>query len=166
MNPYSGFSSGTGRLHDAVQCDLGNGNDRIAYFDPDSPLSEVQLVSGTEELKRRMEILLGAQPVAASDLSVENKARAEISALAERRRKIGESGGQLLTAALGFLGDVLSDAAVPPNPAATAALRESLAGCIEPGEDGRVRLTVTLPGAEAIDTLAATLARILGAAGR
>jgi SNF2 family DNA or RNA helicase len=134
-----------------------------AVLDPDSTLGEVQLVSGTEELKRRMEVLLGAQPAAAPDLSAAAKARGEISALAERRRKVSESGGQLLTAAFSFLGDLLPDAAVPPNPAATAALRESLTECVEPGEDGRPRLTITLPSAEALDILAATLAKLLAA---
>jgi hypothetical protein len=52
------------------------------------------------------------------------------------------------------------------DPAATAALRDSLAQCIEPGEDGRPRLTLTLPNAEALNTLAAALASLLGAAGR
>ncbi len=33
-----------------------------AVLDPDSKLTEVQLVSGTEELKRRLEVLLGAAP--------------------------------------------------------------------------------------------------------
>lgn len=136
-----------------------------AVLDPDSPLSEVQFVSGTEELKRRMEVLLGAPAPAAPDVSAETKARAEITALAERRQKVSESGGQLLTAAFSFLGELLPQASTPPNPAAAAALRQSLADCIEPGEDGRPRLTVTLPNAEALDALAATLAKLLGATG-
>jgi SNF2 family DNA or RNA helicase len=41
-----------------------------AVLDPDSDLSEVQLVSGMDELKRRLEVLLGAKPEGAKDVSM------------------------------------------------------------------------------------------------
>ena len=135
-----------------------------AVLDPDSDLSEVELQSGTEELKRRLEILLGAREAAPPDISVEQRAAAEAATLAERRAKqarVAEAGGQLLTAAFTFLGELAPAAA--PNPAATAALREHLVQCVEPGEDGRPHLTVTLPSAEALTTFAETLARLLAA---
>ncbi|MFN0305203.1 MAG: SNF2-related protein [Burkholderiales bacterium] len=40
-----------------------------AVLDPDSDLREMQLVTGIEELKRRLEWLLGAKPMAPSDES-------------------------------------------------------------------------------------------------
>ncbi|HYR58570.1 MAG TPA: DEAD/DEAH box helicase, partial [Chthoniobacteraceae bacterium] len=132
-----------------------------AVLDPDSELGEVQLVSGTDELKRRLEVLLGARPAAASDASVEARAKAEAAALAERRRRVSESGGQLLTAAFSFLGELLP--AAPPNPEAASALLASLAQCTEPDEAGRPRLTLTLPSTDALTTFADTLARLLTA---
>ncbi|MEA3208104.1 MAG: hypothetical protein QOE70_1161 [Chthoniobacter sp.] len=134
-----------------------------AVLDPDSPLGEVSLVSGTEELKRRMEVLLGAQPTAAPDVSVAAKAQAEVTAVAERRARVSESAGQLLTAAFTFLGDLLPQPPTP-NPETTAALRTSLAQCVEQTEDGRQKLTLTLPNADALNALADALARLLGAA--
>ncbi len=134
-----------------------------AVLDPDSDLGEVQLVSGTEELKRRLEILLGAKPAAAPDLSAEERAAAEAAKLSERRQRIAESGGQLLSAAFTFLGDLILTGTAAPNPEATAAFQNSLMQCTEPDEKGRPRLTVTLPNSEALTALAETLARLLAA---
>ncbi len=134
-----------------------------AVLDPDSRLTEVSLVSSTEELKRRMEVLLGAQPAAAPDQSVEARAKAEAASIAERRTRVSESAGQLLTAAFSLLGDLLPQPALP-NPEVTEALRESLAQCIESTEDGRQKLTLTLPNSDALNTLAEALAKLMGAA--
>ena len=134
-----------------------------AVLDPDSTLAEVTLVSGTEELKRRMEVLLGAVPAAPPDLSVEERARAEAATLAERRTRVSESAGQLLTAAFTLLGDLLPKPAAP-DPQTTEALRTSLAQCVETDEAGRQKLTLTLPNGDALHVLADALARLLGAA--
>lgn len=134
-----------------------------AVLDPDSTLAEVTLVSGTEELKRRMEVLLGAVPTAPPDISVEERAKAEAATLAERRTRVSESAGQLLTAAFTFLGDLLPKPATP-DPQTTEALRTSLAQCVETDEAGRQKLTLTLPSGDALNVLADALARLLGAA--
>ena len=131
-----------------------------AVLDPDSDLAEVELQSGTEALKRRLEILLGAHEAAPADVSVEQRAKAEAAALAERKTRVAEAGGQLLGAAFTFLGQLIP-ATGEPNPAAAAALRERLSECVETGEDGRPRLTVTLPSADALTALADALARLL-----
>lgn len=132
-----------------------------AVLDPDSDLTEVELQSGTEALKRRLEILLGAQEAAAADLSVEQRTKAEAAALAERKARVSEAGGQLLGAAFSFLGQIIP-AAAEPNPAATSAVLARLTECVETGEDGRPRLTVTLPDASALAALAEALARLMG----
>jgi superfamily II DNA or RNA helicase len=131
-----------------------------AVLDPDSDLAEVELQSGTEALKRRLEILLGAKEAAPADVSVEQRAKAEAAALAERKSRVAEAGGQLLGAAFTFLGQLIP-AAGEPNPAAATALRERLGECVETGEDGRPRLTVTLPDARALNALADALARLM-----
>jgi superfamily II DNA or RNA helicase len=131
-----------------------------AVLDPDSDLTEVELQSGTEALKRRLEILLGAKEAAPPDKSVEARAQADAAALTERKKRVAEAGGQLLGAAFSFLGQLIPSAG-EPNPAAAAALREKLGECVETGEDGRPRLTVTLPNAEALSALADALARLL-----
>lgn len=130
-----------------------------AALDPDSNLEEVQLVSGIEELKRRLELLLGSQPEAAPDVSV--RERAESAALVERRERVAEAGGQLLAAAFSFLGELLpAPAAAGVAPEAVAAVKASLRQCVETGEDGKIRLAVTLPDMQALDGLAAALAKL------
>ncbi len=131
-----------------------------AVLDPDSDLTEVELQSGTEALKRRLEILLGAHEAAPADISVELRARADAAALAERKTRVAEAGGQLLGAAFTFLGQLIPTAG-EPNPAAAAAIRERLSECVETGEDGRPRLNVTLPNADALSALADALARLM-----
>jgi superfamily II DNA or RNA helicase len=128
-----------------------------AVLDPDSDLREVQLVSGIEELKRRLELLLGAKPAAPPDVSVRERAEA---ALAQRRERVAEAGGQLLAAAFSFLGEMFP-AGAAPAPETIAAVKAGLRQCLETGEDGKVRLAVTLPDAQALDGLAATLARLV-----
>jgi superfamily II DNA or RNA helicase len=130
-----------------------------AVLDPDSDLREVQLVSGIEELKRRLELLLGARPAAPPDVSMREREEAE---LAQRRERLREAGGQLLAAAFSFLGEMLPGVAAPA-PEALAAVRAGLRDCVETGEDGKVRLAVTLPDARALDGLAAALARLVAA---
>jgi hypothetical protein len=133
-------------------------------LDPDSKLSEVQLVSGTEELKRRLEVLLGAVPEAPVDVSLESRAQAEAAVLEERRARVSTAGGQLLTAAFQFLGELLPSSA-PPDPQLAASLQASLAGCVEPQPDGTAKLSLTLPSGDAVAALSQALARLFAAAG-
>ncbi len=131
-----------------------------AVLDPDSDLQEVQLASGIEELKRRLELLLGAKPEAPQDLSV--RERAEAAALVQRRERVAEAGGQLLAAAFSFLGEILpASGSGVPAPETVAAVKSGLRQCMQSGEDGKIHLAVILPGAEALDGLAAALARLI-----
>ena len=140
-----------------------------AALDPDSDIDSVDMTSGMEELKRRLEVLLGAEPDAPSDESDKARIEADAQRLAgEKRAKVAEAGGQLLTAAFSFLTEMLpaaqGDSKAGDGPsAAVGFFRESLRECLEPGSEesgGKPRLTVTLPSEEAIDQLAATLAKL------
>jgi hypothetical protein len=94
---------------------------------------------------------------------VEVRAKVEAAVLAERavrKERVAEAGGQPLAAAFNFLGQIVPSA-VEPNPAATTALKEKLMECVDTGEDGRPRLTVTLPNADALTALADALARLM-----
>ena len=129
-----------------------------AVLDPDSNLEEVQLASGIEELKRRLELLLGARPEAAPDVSA--RTRAEADAVSQRQERVAEAGGQLLAAAFSFLSEMLP-ASGAPAPKAVAAVKAGLRQCVETGDDGKIRFAVTLPGAQALEGLAAALARLI-----
>ena len=135
-----------------------------AVLDPDSELREVNLASGIEELKRRLEALLGAKPEGAPDESMRERAEADAIALAQRKERVSEAGGHLLAAAFSFLGEILpAGGSKAPAPQAVAALRAGLAECVETTQDGKLRLAVTLPGMQSLDALAAALAKLMAA---
>src|SRR5213593_3394256 len=83
----------------------------LAALDADSDVDQVDLAGGIEELRRRLEVLLGASPEAPLDESLRRESElASARANAERsgrREKLAATGGQLLTAAFQFLGALL-----------------------------------------------------------
>ncbi len=138
-----------------------------AVLDPDSQLGEVQLASGIEELKRRLEALLGARPEGPPDVSMQQRTEVEAAALALRKERVSEAGGHLLAAAFSFLGEIIPAAtsakSAAPAPQAVSALKAGLQECVETGADGKLRLAVTLPGMQSLDALASALARLMAA---
>ena len=115
-----------------------------------------------EELRRRLEILLGAEPAAAVDESTKQEAQSETAALQARKTRVAEAGGQMLSAAFAFLSEMLPDQPEKPeNTATTNVIRESLSQCLQTDESGKPVLTVTLPNTEALDKLAQTLAKLI-----
>lgn len=134
-----------------------------AALDADSDIDAVNLVSGAEELKSRLEVLLGAKPPAPVDESELNRQSAEAQRLA-RREQVALAGGQLLGAAFAFVDQLLpARAGGEGPPPLTEAVKVRLAECLEKDAEGRLKLTVTLPDASALDTLAASLARLMEA---
>lgn len=135
----------------------------LAALDPDSEVDAVDLVSGAEELKRRLEVLLGRRPDAPIDESLAAEAGREEPPSAEpaENGRLAAAGGELLTSAFRFLGEMLP--ASPESDRTRSArdrLRERLRACTQPAENGDIELRVTV-SAEALDGLAATLAKIL-----
>jgi len=117
------------------------------------------MVSGIEGLKQKLEVLLGAKPDAPIDVAQQQKTEKELS---ERRERVAEAGGQMLTAALGFIGELLPAAeSTPKSQQLTEQLRASLAECVEQGEDGSVRVTLKLKDGTALDDLAGVVARLV-----
>lgn len=133
----------------------------LAALDLDSDVDEVGLASGMEELKRRLEVLLGAAPEAPVD-QTERQRREEETERLQRRSRVAEAGGQLLSAAFTFLGEMIPRGEESEATAQTASqLRARLEECLERDESGLPRLTVTLPDEAALDTLARSLASLL-----
>ncbi len=134
----------------------------LAALDPESEVTQVDLASGMEELKRRLEVLLGTKPAAPIDESEKARVERESAELA-RKERVAAAGGHLLGAAFSFLGEVLArQEPAEQKPELTMALRDRLARCLERDDDGRLKMTVTLPDEGALDDLAASLAQILG----
>jgi len=130
----------------------------LAALDMESNVREVALASGIEELKQRLEVLLGARAHAAVDETEKQRQQQEADRLA-RRSRVAEAGGQLVAAAFAFLGEMIPQR----QPASGAEQKASefkarLAECLERDEQGRPRLTVTLPNEAALESLARSLA--------
>jgi SNF2 family DNA or RNA helicase len=133
----------------------------LAALDMESEVEEVALASGVEELKRRLEVLLGARADEAVDES-EGRRQAEGAERIGRRARVAEAGGQLLAAAFSFLGEMLPEREDSEASAHRARqLRARLDECLDRDGDGRPRLTVTLPDDAALDHLARSLASLL-----
>ncbi|MDD4889937.1 MAG: SNF2-related protein [Phycisphaerae bacterium] len=142
----------------------------LAALDAGSDVDVMKMTSGIEEMKRRMEVLLGARPAAPPDVRQAVVAAAQTEAI-QRRERIAAAGGQLLTAALGFLGQLLpgpQSGGQPGNGGDSAGgdllvqqARKHLEQCVERDEAGRLKLTVSLPDDSALETMAASLARVL-----
>jgi hypothetical protein len=132
----------------------------------ESDVKEVALTSGIEELKRRLEVLLGAKANAAVDESEKQRQQQDAERLA-RRSRVAEAGGQLLTAAFALLGEMIPQRA-PANGEAQMAseLKARLAECLERDEQGRPQLTVTLPNEAVLENLARSVASLLTARDR
>jgi superfamily II DNA/RNA helicase len=138
----------------------------LAALDVDSETDEVDVASGMEELKSRLEILLGAKQEAPVDesgkLAVEEETQKLNSA---QRERVAAAGGELLGAAFQFLGELVAanstSGAAPPAPELVSGLKSRLEQCVDQDESGKPRLTITLPDKAALDNLAQTLAKLL-----
>ncbi len=134
----------------------------LAALDPDSKVKTVDLVSGMNELKRRLEMLLGTKPDAALDESGKAEVEKEAELLA-RKTRMPDAGGQLLNAAFAFIGEIFpqkEETAQSHQIAET--IKNRLSECLERTETGQLRMSVTLPDESVLDNMAKSLSQILG----
>jgi len=138
----------------------------LAALETDSDVDAVQLESGMEELRRRLEVLLGKKPAAPVDESQKAQVQQEVDRLA-RKERIAASAGQMLTAAFGMIGELLPE---PPDGETARRMADEiearLCECIETDSRGRSVLTVTLgdgtgQAADRVGQLARSLARVI-----
>lgn len=122
-----------------------------AAVDFDSEIDQVDLVSGMEELKRRLEILLGAKPEA----SVE---------LADQRERVNLAGGQLVEAAFQFIGQMLpTESSSAQTEQLTDHLLEQFERSIETDAQNRPTLKLTFPDQSSLRNIAESMARLMEA---
>lgn len=132
-----------------------------ASLDFDSNVTHVDMVSGIEDLKRRLEKILppAAAPVDESQL---RRTQEQAEAIRARRDGVAAATGQLLGAALQLAGQLIDRPGDPPaSDQRVDSLMGRLSECVEKDEQGRPQLTVTLPDENALRGLAATLAKLL-----
>jgi superfamily II DNA or RNA helicase len=135
----------------------------LAVLDLESNTSAVDLVSGIDELRRRLEILIGKKPDAAIDESRKTLVEKEAAVLA-RKEKVALAGGQMIGAAFAFLGELFPDGeGSEQTDQAAETFKRKLSEGLERGEDGKLKMTISFPDESALDNLAKSLARMVGA---
>jgi superfamily II DNA/RNA helicase len=131
-----------------------------AAINIDSEVERVDMESGIEELKRRLEVLLGSEPDANVD---ESQQRETEAALQARRSELAASGGQMLSSTFAFLEKLLplpdSNEAIEAQTALQKQFAEGLSQCVTRDESGRPTLQLTLPDEDSLQNLAASFAR-------
>ena len=171
----------------------------LAALDAESDVDQIVMKSNGDDLKKRLEILLGAKsegefdesqradrtvevaesvertsnPVIAADSpsqpsptpisDLNNNPPYDEQAQRERRERVAAAGGELLGAAFQFLGELVAQQNPhrEPPPELALNLRNRLSECLSPDDQGRQQLTVTLPNAASLDSMANALARLL-----
>jgi len=133
----------------------------LAVLDPESDTTDVSMTAGMEELKRRLEILLGTKPTAPEDESMKNDVEEEARKLV-RKRKIADAGGQLVGAAFAFIGEMFSEKEASDKVTRlTGVFKEKLSECLEKTEDGKLEMTISLPDEAFLDNMARSLAHMV-----
>jgi superfamily II DNA or RNA helicase len=134
-----------------------------AVLDSDSDLTQVDMAGGMEELKRRLEILLGEKPPAAEDVSMREQVEKEAETLA-KKEKIAAAGGKLVGAAFAFIGEMFSAREESEEMVRLAgAFKAKLSDCMEKADDGTLKMTISLPDEAFLDNMARSLAQMVNA---
>lgn len=133
-----------------------------ASLNIDSEIDEVAMVSGMEDLKRRLEVIL-APKTAAIDESEQRRVEEETLRLANRKEKVSHASGSLVSAALSLAGELVGAGQTEsPDEAKVQKLQDRLSECVDRDESGRPQLKITLADDGALRDLAKTLATLLG----
>ena len=89
----------------------------LAALDIESDVDQVQMESGMQELKSRLEILLGSRPEApVMEVMKERLAAGTPRLDAAQRERVSAAGGELLGAAFKLLGELVAPSASTPPP--------------------------------------------------
>jgi len=132
----------------------------LASLDVNSKVTDVSFAGSIEELKRRLEVLLGTRPDAAIDESQKEEVEREAVKQA-RRENVARAGGQLMSAAFSFIGELLvSDRDRVQNKDTVDKFKTLLSECMEENEDGSLKMTIHFPDASVLDNLAGVLSKI------
>jgi hypothetical protein len=137
----------------------------LAALDPASEVDRVDLAGSMDELKRRLEILLGAKQEAPVRETERVRTEEEAQRNADHKQRVAEASGQLVAAAFRLLGELLPRPEGTQNTAQVSSIvRDQLAGAVETDAAGRPVLTLTLPDQAALDGIAQLLGSLLARA--
>ena len=132
----------------------------MAALDINSKIKNVDMVSGAEGLKRRLEILLGRPEDAAIDLSEleRQKQQAEKKVVGE---KVAAAAGELFMSAFKLLDQIIPQSSDDTTlERKKESIKTYLQDYLETDEQGNLELKLKLPDQSALDNIAATLAKL------
>lgn len=140
----------------AVKKDLA-----LAALDFESDVMRIDMRSGIEELKSRLEVLLAEKPAAPIDESEMRRVEAEAVRLS-RARSIEAAGGKLMTALFSFMNSIVTTNH-EPDPAMVDQFKTALRDSVQEEKDGSVTLKISLPDHSSIDEMAKTMSLLASA---
>jgi SNF2 family DNA or RNA helicase len=128
----------------------------MATLDPDTNIDSVDLQSGIDELKRRLEVLLGNVPDASLDASMLSETKATV-----RQQRVTDASSTLLSAVFGFINEILPEGDSEKQTQLADQLTTQLEQNLTPAEDGSFELKLKLPDQQSLQQISATLAKII-----
>ena len=135
----------------------------LAALDPDSKVSELQLRSNMDDLKRRLETLLGEPPAKPEDRTLQRRVEQEADELVARQQRVATAGSQVITAVCQLVSELVPATQAPVNDAVVSQVRAGLDQLVGRDHQGRPQLQLTLPDTGSLDQLAGALARLVSA---
>ena len=137
----------------------------LAALDVESEVDQLDLTSGVNELKNRLEVLLGARPDAPIGERIRGDEALSAEALA-RREQVSLAAGEMFSAAFAFIGELFpeqEDGQFTPQltESRAGAIKQRLKESIVPSDGGGYTLEIALPDEASLDKLAGSVARLL-----
>lgn len=136
----------------------------LAALDPDSDVTQLELRSNMDDLKRRLESLIGEPPAAKVDRSRKRQIEQEADQLAAQQQRVADAGSQVISAVCQLVTQLLPGNGTTPDDAVVRHVRSGLESLVQPDDQGRPQLRFTLPDTSSLDQLAGALARLIGVA--
>jgi len=134
----------------------------LAALDINSNVKEVDMICGAEELKRRLEVLLGRPEDAPLDMS-ELERQKQQAEKAVRKEKVAIAAGKLFVSAFDLLGEIMPQQSDDKRlEQKKEAIQTHLQDCLEFDEQGRAELRLKLPSQSTLDNIATVLAKLAG----
>jgi hypothetical protein len=120
-----------------------------------------------DDLKRRLEKLLGEPPAAAEKRAMKQQVERQHDAIAQQQQRIAAAGAGVVSAVCQLLGELVPAAQEnKPDPAVVSQVRTGLDTFVGNDDQGRPQLRLTLPDSGALDQLATALASLVGISGK
>lgn len=130
----------------------------MAALDQESDADMVNITTGVDDLKKRLEILLGVKPPVPVDESERIKVEEEAKRLS-RLKDLENSGGKLVSALFSFAKALIPDDR-KADPEKVAMMKKRLLDSVITEEDGSFSLKIRLQDQYAIDDIAETITHL------